>query len=202
MILNELPTLAHLLKMLQQVPYLASKNGYRVADYFLQQDEKSIQQFCAAIMLAKENISHCSTCFGWQERLRSCMFCGSPARDQHMICVVESWQELMVIEKAGNYQGVYHVLGGVISPLEGIHAADLTIDGLVSRAKEGAQELIFALNQTPEGEATMSFIARKVAGFPVRLSCLARGLPVGSAIESMDRLTIYKALSERRSLSS
>ena len=200
MVLKELPSLLHLLKVLQQVPYLASKNGYRVADYFLEQDEQQLQQFCNALMQAKQNIVHCSVCFGWQERLKACIFCASTTRDKSIICVVESWQELMIIEKTGNYNGLYHVLGGLISPLEGVHAADLTIDALIQRVSSDVQEIIFALNQTPEGEATMHFVTRKLHEKMVKLSCLARGLPVGSALESMDRLTVYKALSERRSL--
>lgn len=197
---DELPTLHALLKALQQVPYLASKNGYRVADYFLQQDERYIEQFCSLLRLAKEKIGPCATCFGWQEQGKGCQFCTAKARDQQLVCVVESWQELMAIEKAGNYKGVYHVLGGVISPLEGVNASDLTIDDLIIRAKNGAREIIFALNQTPESEATMLFIAKRLKEVPVTLSCLARGLPVGSCVEAMDRLTIYKALSERRPL--
>jgi recombination protein RecR len=112
--------------------------------------------------------------------------------------VVETWQELLAIEKTGGYRGVYHVLGGVISPLEGIGPENLTINQLLNRVHEGATELILAMNQTPEGEATSAFIASKLKGKSVVISCLARGIPVGSSLEYMDRLTLHKALSERR----
>ena len=197
--LEELPTLAHLLKVLQQVPYLASKNLYRVAAHFLEMQPQQIAQFCAALEVAKQRLKKCENCFYWQETSAGCIFCSSSKRDQTIVCVVETWQEILAIEKTRGYLGVYHVLGGSISPLEGISADDLTIDQLLVRAQNGVvKELILATNQTPEGEATATYIARKLKGVGIAISCLARGLPVGSSLEGMDRLTVFKALSERR----
>lgn len=197
--LEELPTLAHLLKVLQQVPYLASKNLYRVAAHFLEMQPQQIAQFCAALEVAKQRLKKCENCFYWQEASAACIFCSSSKRDQTIVCVVETWQEILAIEKTRGYLGVYHVLGGSISPLEGISAEDLTIDHLLVRAGNGiVKELILATNQTPEGEATATYIARRLKGSGITISCLARGLPVGSSLEGMDRLTVFKALSERR----
>jgi recombination protein RecR len=197
--LEELPTLSHLLRILQQVPYLASKNLYRVADYFLQMQPQQMAQFCAALEVAKQRLKKCESCFYWQEVSSACIFCSSSKRDQTIICVVETWQEIIAIEKTRGYLGLYHVLGGSISPLEGISIEDLTIDQLLMRAENGVvKELILATNQTPEGEATATYIARKLKGIDIVISCLARGLPVGSSLEGMDRLTVFKALSERR----
>lgn len=196
---EELPTLAHLLKILQQVPYLASKNLYRVAAHFLEMQPQQIAQFCAALEVAKERLAKCQECFFWQEASSECIFCSSSKRDQTIVCVVETWQEILAIEKTKGYVGLYHVLGGSISPLEGISADDLNIDALIMRIeKEVIKEVILATNQTPEGEATASYIARKLKDKNVVISCLARGLPVGSSLEVMDRLTVFKALSERR----
>src|SRR5438132_2344654 len=196
---EKLPTLAHLLKVLQQVPYLASKNLYRVAAHFLEMQPQHIAQFCAALEVAKERLQKCDQCFFWQESSTECIFCSSSKRDQTIVCVVETWQEILAIEKTKGYLGVYHVLGGSISPLEGVSADDLTIDALVTRIEKGVvKELILATNQTPEGEATASYIARKLKDKNITISCLARGLPVGSSLEGMDRLTVFKALSERR----
>jgi recombination protein RecR len=195
---RELPTFAQLIKGLQQIPFLASKNLYRVAEHFLQMDPERVDQFCALLIHAKENIIRCEECFCWQERGRSCSFCSSPKRDKQLVCVVETWQELFAIEKTEGYQGVYHVLGGAICPLEGIGPDELTIAQLIERVDKGVKEIILATNQTPEGEATAAFIARKLKGKDVIVSCLARGLPVGSSLEAMDRVTVYKALSERR----
>lgn len=194
---DQLPTLTKLIRGLQQVPYLASKNVYRVASHFLHMEMDQIEQFCALLLSAKAQLQECPECFCWKEN--DCIFCASSRRNQQLICVVETWQDILVIEKTGGYDGVYHVLGGVIYPLEGVGPEDLTIDALVDRVTmRNAQEIILATNQTPEGEATAAFIARRVKNSSVKVSCLARGLPVGSSLGAMDRLTIFKALSERR----
>jgi len=104
----------------------------------------------------------------------------------------------MAIDKTGGYVGGFHVLGGVICPLDGVGPEDLTITQLIARVDAGVKEIILATNQTPEGEATAAFIAHKLQGKEVTITCLARGIPVGSSLEYMDRLTVYKALSERR----
>lgn len=197
--MHELPTIAQLLKGLQQVPYLASKNLYRVAEHFLAMDPEKMKQFCALLLRAKQNVIACQTCFTWREKERDCMFCSSDKREQATVCIVESWQELLAIEQTKGYTGVYHVLGGVIYPLEGVGPEDLTIDALVQRVEaKKVTEVILALSQTPEGEATSAYIASKLKPFAVTVSCLARGLPVGSTLGTMDRLTVFKALSERR----
>jgi recombination protein RecR len=196
---NELPSLHQLLKQLQQVPYLASKNIYRVASHFLTMDAAKVEQFCKVLQEAKDQVIPCEICSTWVEKGRPCLYCESPRRNQALVCVVETWQELIAIERSGGYQGTYHVLGGVISPLDGIGPENLTIALLVERIdRGGVDELILATNQTPEGEATSAYIARLLKNKPVKVSCLARGMPVGSSLEYMDRLTVYKALTERR----
>lgn len=197
--LNQLPTLAQLIKVLQQIPYVASKNLYRITNHFLCMDAQKVEQFCQVIQEVRDKLRTCETCFCWREKEQPCIFCSSSKRDQSIVCIVESWYELLAIEKTQGYNGVYHVLGGVISPLEGISAEDLTIESLAQRIEyKNVKEVILATNQTPEGEATAAFIARKLKDKQVLVSCLARGLPVGSSLEVMDRLTVYKALSERR----
>jgi recombination protein RecR len=197
--LNELPSVAQLMKMLQQVPYLASKNLYRVTDYFLNLDAAKMEQLCAILLQIKQKVVKCPICFCWQEKERACMFCQSDKRDQQIVCVVETWQELLAIEQTRGFTGVFHVLGGVIYPLDGIGPEDLTIQPLVERVKKNdIKELILAVSQTLEGEATSAYIANQLKNSDVRITCLARGLPVGSTLGTMDRLTVFKALSERR----
>ncbi len=197
--LDQVPSLAQLIKTLQQVPYLASKNIYRLATHFVEMDPQKLEHLCAVLLKAKQQVVHCSICYVWKEKDQQCSFCDAPKRNQKLVCVVETWQELLTIEKAGGYDGVYHVLGGAICPLEGIGPEQLTIVPLLKRIEEQeVQEIILATNQTPEGEATASYIAHKLKGKQVSISCLARGIPVGSNLAFMDRLTIYKALSERR----
>ena len=197
--MHETPTIAQLIKVLQQVPYLASKNLYKVAEHFLNLDEKKMEQFCAVLLQTKQKVTKCSSCFTWKEKEKACYFCASKKREQEVVCVVESWQELLAIEQTKGYTGVYHVLGGVIYPLEGIGPEDLTISQLSERVeKNNIKELILALSQTPEGEATSAYIANQLKHLEVKITCLARGLPVGSSLGVMDRLTVFKALSERR----
>ncbi len=197
--IHKLPTLAHLCKALQQVPYLASKNLYRVATYFLLSDQKKIDSFCLALLAAKRNIILCPICCVWKEREKPCVFCDDQSRDHALICVVETWQELMAIEKTEGYKGLYHVLGGTICPLEGVGPEDLSIDALVKRVQGSTvTEIILATNQTPEGEATAMYVARKLKETGIKVSCLARGMPVGAVLEGLDKLTVYKALAERR----
>lgn len=197
--LQQIPSLMQLLKSLQQVPYLASKNLYRVADYFLHLDEQKINQFCTILSELRQKLTVCDVCHWWQERHEQCFFCTASGRDQSIVCVVESWHDVLVLEKVQGYKGVYHILQGVISPLEGVGPQDLTIASLVHRVRERAvREVILATSQTPEGEATAAYIARLLRQESVTISCLARGLPVGSALGTMDPLTVYKALSERR----
>lgn len=196
--IEQLPPLARLVRQLQQIPYLASKNLYRVANFMLSMDARQTDAFCKALVDAKQMIAQCQQCCAWKEVDKGCLFCSSKKRDASVICVVETWHELMAIEKTRGFVGMYHVLGGVICPLEGIGPEDLSITTLLGRITDEVSEIILATNQTPEGEATASFIAHKLKGKPVSISCLARGIPVGSQIESMDHLTVYKALSERR----
>jgi recombination protein RecR len=196
---KDIPTLIRLLQQLQKVPYLATKNMYHVAEYFLRLKSDQVEQFIAVLREINQNIALCSQCFAWKENKIGCVFCLSEKRDQGLVCVVETWQELLSIEKTKGYNGVYHVLGGVVSPLEGVGPEDLTIKELVSRVESGGiVEIVFATNQTPEGEATAAFIATKLKNKIVKISCLARGLPVGSSLDAMDRVTVHKALSERR----
>ncbi|MBT3456216.1 recombination protein RecR [bacterium] len=195
--MNDLSSIKLLLKHLQRVPYLASRDLYRVADYFLNMSQEQSELFCQTILTTKENIKPCEVCFAWKEKLDPCIFCQSPSRDSKIICVVETWQELLAIEKTSGYKGVYHVLKGVICPLDGIGPEDLTVEQLVVRAND-AKEIILATNQTPEGEATAAYIAKKLSDSSVKITCLARGVPIGSSLDTMDRLTVFKALSERR----
>lgn len=197
--IDKLSSLAQLLKQLQQVPYVASKNIYRVAHYFLEMNEQRLQQFCTTLMEVHKKLEKCAICWAWKERDQGCVFCTASNRDKNVICVVETWHDLYAIEKTSGYTGVYHVLGGVICPLEGVGPEDLTINALIARITQNpCNEIILAMNQTPEGEATSAFIARKLQDKECKVTCLARGIPVGSSLESMDRLTVFKALSERR----
>jgi len=180
-VLDQLPSLNRLVRQLQKVPYLASKNLYRVATHFLHMNEEQLKQFCEMLLQAHHNIVQCPQCCAWQEKDGRCQFCHSFKRDKTVVCVVASWQDLLSIEKSGAFNGVYHVLGGVLSPLDGIGPEQLAIVSLMKRLGN-VKELIFAFNQTPEGETTAAYIANKIKG-EVKKTCLAQGMPVGSSLE-------------------
>lgn len=196
--MDQLPTLQKLIRQFQKVPYLASKNVYRVAGYFLTRDVKQVELFCQTLMQARQMIKQCVTCFNWTEGNASCALCLNTKRDKEIVCVVETWHDLCAIENAGGYDGVYHVLSGALCPLEGVGPDQLTIIQLVKRLEHGVKEVIFATNPTPEGEATASYIYSKINKYPVNISKLASGVPIGSSIEYMDRVTISRALLGRR----
>jgi recombination protein RecR len=126
------------------------------------------------------------------------MFCNTLSRDSSLICVVESWYDLQAVEQTGVFKGMYHVLGGVLSPLDGVGPDDLSIRQLKQRVNGSVKEVILAINQTPEGDATSMLIARELRASSVVVTCLARGLPVGASLEYSDRLTLNKALLDRR----
>ena len=202
---KDLPSLQKLIRQLQKVPYLASKNIYRVALYFLNSKQEDLEFLCSAILQAKKDVKFCSVCFNLTQGNNLCPICSSTGRDKSVICVLETWHDLFAIERAGGYSGVYHILGGSLCPLEGVGPEELSIDPLLKRIDESIKEVIFATNSTPEGEATASFISSKLESLKsnsekidFEISRLASGVPIGSSLEYIDRVTIYKALSGRR----
>lgn len=197
--MKNLPSLEQLIKLLQHIPHIPSKNIFNIANFFLNMSSKQIESFCTSIKNAHQRISLCKNCFFLAEQNEFCDFCINQQRNKNIVCVVETWQDLLAIEKTNGYEGIYHVLGGALSPLDGITADQLRIVELFNRVKkEHIEEIILCTNQTPEGEATAMYIARKMKGLPVVISCLARGLPVGSYLGNSDKLTVYKALAHRR----
>jgi len=194
-------TLQRLLQTLQQIPHLAPKNVYKVANYFLEQDRAKIISFCKALLDITQQISRCQVCFTWQQSDLPCNFCTSPRRNQKIICIVEAWPDVLAIERALSFEGVYHVLGGLISPLNGTGPDDLTINFLHQRVIDiNASELILALGHTPEGEVTASYLVDKLQKLNLNISVLAQGMPVGSSLEYTDRVTLARALSDRKQI--
>ncbi len=199
--MSELPSFVQLLQQLQRIPFMPHKHVYRIGEYFLHMTPAQIEEFCASLLRASQNVVQCTNCFAWQEAQLHCSICTNDKRDQATVCVVETWQDLLMIEKSQGYKGSYHVLGGAIYPLEGIGPDDLTIKQLLERIERNQiNELIFAHNTTPQGEATALYIAQKLKGKNIRLSCLARGLPVGVSLHDTDRITLHKALADRKPL--
>ncbi|MEJ2634882.1 MAG: recombination mediator RecR [Calditrichia bacterium] len=189
------PVLQDLIEEFGRLPGIGRKTATRLALHVLEISKTEAETLARAIIDVKEKIRFCSICFNLSED-EQCHICRDPNRNQKQICVVEDAAGIMMIEKTNEYRGVYHVLGGVISPLDGIGPEDLHIKELLNRLNE-AEEVILALNPSTEGEATSIYLSRLIKPLNVKITRLARGIPLGSTLEFVDELTLGKALKTR-----
>lgn len=192
------PILEAAVTELSRLPGIGRKTALRLALHILRRDENEGIALGDAIINLRKNIKYCSVCHNISE-FDVCQICSSPKRDHDTVCVVENVRDVMSIENTGQYSGLYHVLGGVISPMDGIGPDMLQIDSLVERVKGGSlQEVILALGATMEGETTNFYIYRKLCGFEnVKITQLARGVAVGNDIEYTDEITLGRSLLQR-----
>ncbi|MCA9482938.1 MAG: recombination protein RecR [Nitrospina sp.] len=189
--------LTDLIQELKRLPGIGQKTAERLSFFIMRGEKLRAEKLSAAVMAVKEKIVLCSECHGITER-NPCDICTDEKRDRGLVCVVEEPYDVYVLENVGEFKGVYHVLMGVISPLDGIGPAELTLDGLKARVDTGnVREIIVATNPDLEGESTATYIARLLKGSGVKLSRIARGVPVGGDIEYADTVTLQKALEGR-----
>lgn len=183
---------------LSGLPGVGRKTALRFALHLLRQDVQQVDAFCDAVRNMRHEIVYCKTCHNLSDK-ETCSICGSQRRDHSTICVVENVQDVMAVENTQQYNGVYHVLGGVISPMDGIGPSDLEIGSLVDRvAAGGIKEVILALGSTMEGDTTNFFIFRKLAPFAdVKISIIARGISVGNELEYTDEVTLGRSIVNR-----
>jgi len=191
--------LARLIGELQRLPGIGPKTATRLAHHLLKTPAPSARGLAEAIIEVKETLTHCTTCNSITA-VDPCALCTDPQRDRSRICVVEEPFNIQSIERTGEFHGLYHALGGALSPQRGIGPDELAIDGLLDRL-EGVEEVILATNPNVEGEATALFLARVLRPRGVRVSRLAFGLPIGGDIEYIDEVTLARSLSGRRALS-
>lgn len=182
---------------LSRLPGIGRKTAQRLVFYLLKQPEAQVQQLAEALTELKKKVIHCSICFNITES-DPCSICTGSKRDRSMICVVEEANDVLALEKTGGYNGLYHVLGGSLSPLDGIGPDDLRIKELLSRIDETVKEVILATNPDTEGEATALYLARILKPMNVRVSRIARGIPVGADLEYADEITLTRAIEGRR----
>ncbi len=179
------------------LPGIGKKTALRLALHLLQTDKEQVEEFCEAISVMKKNIKFCKTCHNLSDEL-DCSICLSAKRIKETVCVVEGIKDLMAIENTEQFNGVYHVLGGVISPIEGIGPQDLNIDSLLERVQKGTiKELIMAISPTIEGETTIFYISKQLKDSPVRISTIARGVSFGGELEYADELTLGRSIVSR-----
>ena len=180
-----------------KLPGIGRKTALRLVLHLLRQEEFSVENFGNAIIKLRKEIKYCHVCHNISDS-DTCSLCSDPNRDDSIICVVENIKEVMVIENTHQFKGRYHVLGGVISPMDGIGPSDLEIDSLVKRVSEGGiQEIILALSAAMEGDTTNFYIFRKLAPYNIKISILARGVSVGDELEYTDEITLGRSIINR-----
>jgi recombination protein RecR len=189
--------LARLIEELQRLPGIGPKSAQRLAFHLLRTPREQSDRLIEAVRDVKERVTYCSTCNNITD-VDPCVFCSADNRDRHIICVVEEPQNVSAIEKTGEFKGLYHVLMGALSPLQGIGPDDLKIHGLVARMSNGVQEIIIATNPTVDGETTAHYLAKLLKPLGVKVTRIAMGVPMGSDLEYADELTTRKALEGRR----
>jgi len=182
---------------LSRLPGVGRKTAFRLALFLLRQSETEVDGFTDAISRMRKEVRYCKVCHNISDS-EVCPICADPHRDASTICVVENVQDVMAVENTQQYHGVYHVLGGIISPMDGIGPSDLEIDSLVDRvASGGVKEVILALSSTMEGDATAFYISRKLAPYQVTLTAIARGISVGNELEYTDEVTLGSSILNR-----
>ena len=199
--MNEYPskTLQEAVEAIGSLPGVGSRSALRLALHLLRQPAENIHHFAAAVDALADKVHYCKIC-NMISDTDTCLICSDDKRDRNTICVVESVRDVMSIEATGQYHGVYHVLGGIISPINGIGPGDLSIDRLVERLQESITpaEVILALSGDVEGETTSFYIYRKIAGLAGKISTLARGLGFGDDLEYADSLTLGRSIVNRQ----
>ena len=191
---------SRLIDALQRLPGIGPKTAQRLTFFLLKRPADEVRELSSALTAVKDAIIYCSTCFNVTD-IDPCRLCADPARDDKTLCVVEEPNDLLAMERTGEYRGRYHVLLGALSPLDGIGPDDLKVRELLLRLEAGAVlEVILATNPNVEGEATALYLAKLLRPLGVRLTRIARGLPVGGDLEYADQVTLSKALEGRREM--
>jgi len=189
--------LLRLIEELQRLPGIGPKGAQRLAFHVLKTPREQTDRLVTALRDVKEQVTYCSICNNITD-IDPCAFCSNSGRDPHVICVVEEPQNVAAIEKTREFKGMYHVLMGALSPLQGVGPDDLKIKGLLSRISGGVSEVILATNPNVEGEATAIYLARLLKPLGVKVTRIAMGVPVGSDLEYADEVTMHKAMEGRR----
>lgn len=194
------PSVGRLVEALQRLPGIGPKTAQRLTFHLLKQSEVAVRELAEALIDLKARVVHCSRCFNVTDQ-DPCRICADPARDVGLLCVVEEPNDLLAMERTGEYRGGYHVLLGALSPLEGIGPDELKVRELLTRLEaDQVREVILATNPNVEGDATAIYLAKLLRPLGVRVTRIARGLPVGGDLEYADEVTLTRALEGRREM--
>lgn len=194
------PSIEKLIEAFEKLPSIGNKTAARLAFYILNSSKEETDEFISAIVTAKENLKYCSICYNISDT-DPCPICGNSGRDNSIICVVEDVKDIVAMERTHEFKGVYHVLHGSISPMNGVGPDDIKIKELLARLMDGnVKEIILATNPRVEGEATAMYISKLVKPLGIKTTRIAHGIPVGGDLEYTDEVTLTKALEGRREL--
>ena len=194
------PSIEKLIQSFEKLPSIGNKTAARLAFYMLNASEEETNEFVSSIINAKKNLKYCSKCYNISDT-DPCPICGNPKRDPSVICVVEDVRDIIAMEKTHEFKGVYHVLHGSISPMNGIGPDDIKIKELLARLMDGTvKEVILATNPRVEGEATAMYLSKLIKPLGIKVTRIAHGIPVGGDLEYTDEVTLTKALEGRRDL--
>ncbi len=192
------PSIEKLIESFERLPSIGHKTAARLAFHILNSTEQETNEFIAAIVNAKKNLKYCSKCYNITDE-DPCNICGNPKRDQSIICVVEDVRDVVAMEKTHEFKGIYHVLHGSISPMNGVGPDDIKIKELLARLMDGGvKEVILATNPRVEGEATAMYLSKLIKPLGITVTRIAHGIPVGGDLEYTDEITLTKALEGRR----
>ena len=192
------PQIEHLIQLLSRLPGLGPRSARRAALFLMDKRESHLQPLIQAFQEVADHVKTCPIC-GNLDTEAPCSLCSNAKRDATQICVVESVADLWALERAGLFKGHYHVLGGVLSALDGVGPDELKIEGLITRVQSGiVQEIIMALPATVDGQTTVHYLAERLAKYPVKITTLSRGIPLGGELDYLDDGTIQMALKSRR----
>jgi len=190
--------LSNAVEELTALPGIGRKSALRFALHLLKQPRENVERFSKAILKMREEIKYCTIC-NMISDTPVCSICSDGKRDSALVCVVESIRDVLSIENTGEFKGVYHVLGGIISPMDGVSPSDLSIESLINRVEGGGVEEVFlALSTTMEGETTSYYIYKKIGRFPIKVSTIARGVGFGDELEFTDEVTLGRSITNRQ----
>ena len=194
------PSIEKLIESFERLPSIGHKTAARLAFYILNASEEETNEFVSSIINAKKNLRYCSKCYNISDT-DPCTICGNPKRDETQICVVEDVRDVIAMEKTHEFRGIYHVLHGSISPMNGIGPEDIKIKELLARLQDGkVKEIILATNPRVEGEATAMYLSKLSKPLGIKVTRIARGIPIGGDLEYTDEITLTQALEGRREL--
>ena len=194
------PSILNLIKHIARLPGIGEKTAERLALHILRSPRTEVEKLSNSIIAAKENIRLCKMCFGLSDD-EICQICSNPARDEALLCVVEQPADMVAMEKSGAFNGRYHILSGVLSPMNGIGPDDIRLGELIAKIERGrVKEVVLATSTTVEGEATAAYIKERLDNYPLKITRIASGVPIGGDLKYVDQVTLKKAMEGRHDI--